>query len=70
MDTCAQLYLPRPDPEDCKCDVHGLENKKTRYIGNFCNKLFCNNNIIVQSEIIVLFYLQIFPFILNMTIIS
>ncbi|XP_050464923.1 uncharacterized protein LOC126858556 isoform X1 [Cataglyphis hispanica] len=26
-----QLYLPRPDPEDCRCDVHSLENKKARY---------------------------------------
>lgn len=31
MDTGSQLYLPRPDPEDCKCDAHGLENKKVRY---------------------------------------
>lgn len=30
MDTGIQLYLPRPDPEDCKCDAHGLENKKAR----------------------------------------
>ncbi|XP_072751118.1 uncharacterized protein [Anoplolepis gracilipes] len=26
MDT--GLYLPRPDPEDCKCNAHGLENRK------------------------------------------
>ncbi|CAL1673093.1 unnamed protein product [Lasius platythorax] len=31
MDTGTRLYLPRPDPEDCRCDAHGLENKKVRY---------------------------------------
>ncbi|XP_029678350.1 uncharacterized protein LOC115244658 [Formica exsecta] len=29
MDT--QLYFPRPDPEDCRCDAHSLKNKKARY---------------------------------------
>lgn len=26
-----QSYLLRPDPEDCKCDVHGIETGRTRY---------------------------------------
>ncbi|XP_011689943.1 PREDICTED: uncharacterized protein LOC105451272 isoform X2 [Wasmannia auropunctata] len=32
MDTTGiQPYLLRPDPEDCKCDIHGFEAGKTRY---------------------------------------
>ncbi|EZA57887.1 hypothetical protein X777_00989 [Ooceraea biroi] len=31
MKTGTGLYLPKPDPEDCECDVHGIEIKKARY---------------------------------------
>nr|XP_050860881.1 uncharacterized protein LOC127068596 isoform X1 [Vespula vulgaris] len=32
MDTGIRLYLHRPKEEDCKCDVHGFQTDKKRYV--------------------------------------
>ncbi|KAI4492081.1 hypothetical protein M0802_010089 [Mischocyttarus mexicanus] len=32
MNTGIRLYLHRPKEEDCKCDVHGFQTDKNRYI--------------------------------------
>ncbi|XP_029031915.1 uncharacterized protein LOC114870884 [Osmia bicornis bicornis] len=31
MNTGTRLYMPRTDPEDCKCDVHGHQINKNNY---------------------------------------
>ncbi|KAK2579770.1 hypothetical protein KPH14_011106 [Odynerus spinipes] len=50
MSTGTRLYLRRPKEEDCKCDVHGFQTDKTRYVQLADKERRLHNEIIAVSH--------------------